>query len=321
MTAPRCPHCQTVLPEQATFCAACGNRIEGWSQVPVVAAPTMLPGGQEPTTNMQPTPSLLRAAALSKKKPEEPKRPTVDKPVETDSAVMRSVKHPPFPLWALLGGVAVVAAGLAYWLARRPPPPEPAPVVASAPPASPQPAAAVPAPAPPAKRRVRAHRIEPLQVVTRAPDKRAGDTSLPHKSVATDSKPKVDSGAAAAAVTSALRDAPPGEEETLSDADLKKQAEARIDADGVRFVVKSHLSQVHACYERSFKESSPGGRVEIGFAIAGDGSARRVRTESNSTGSESLANCLEARVKSWEFPRPIGGEYELIYPFVFAQGM
>jgi hypothetical protein len=101
---------------------------------------------------------------------------------------------------------------------------------------------------------------------------------------------------------------------------MKQEAEASIDADGVRFVVKSHLSQVHACYERAFKESSPGGRVEIGFAITTGGAATRVRTEANTTGSDSLASCLEARVKSWQFPRPVGGDYELIYPFVFAAG-
>ena len=101
---------------------------------------------------------------------------------------------------------------------------------------------------------------------------------------------------------------------------MKTQAEASLDADSIRFVVKSHLTQVHACYERAFKESSPGGRVEIGFAITADGAAARVHTESNTTGSDPLAACLESRVKSWRFPRPVGGDYELIYPFVFAAG-
>jgi hypothetical protein len=103
---------------------------------------------------------------------------------------------------------------------------------------------------------------------------------------------------------------------------MKRQAEASIDADQVRFVVKSHLSQVRACYERALKEqeTATGGRVEIGFAITPGGRAVRVRTESNSTASEPLARCLEGRVREWQFPRPAGGEYELIYPFVFSSG-
>src|SRR5579859_583254 len=242
MTEARCPHCQTVLPEQATFCAACGNRIAGWSQVPVGDKPESLPGGQEPTTNMQPTPSLLRAAALSKK-------PKTTGPVDTDSALMRTVKRP--AIWPLFIAVALAAGGLAYFLASRKPAPPP-PVAAVAPPPSPVAAvAAVTAVAPPpvAKKRVRAHRAEPVQVATKAKPDRGG---LPHKQVTTDSKPleatrpvKVDPEATSAALTGDAVEPRSGRtvEETLSEEDQKKQAEASIDADGVRFVVKSHLSQ------------------------------------------------------------------------------
>jgi hypothetical protein len=88
----------------------------------------------------------------------------------------------------------------------------------------------------------------------------------------------------------------------------------------VRLVVQAHLPQVHACYERAFKDSSPGGRVEIALVIAPDGRAAQVRTELNTTPSELLARCLEARMREWRFPRPVGGDYEIIYPFVFAPG-
>jgi hypothetical protein len=309
MTEPRCPHCQTVLPERATFCAACGNRIEGWSVVPEKQQPTILPGGQEPTTNMQPTPSLLKLAALSKKKPEP----------QSDSTSGPAVPRR-FPLWPLLS-IAVAAAGGAYYLAsRRAPVSPPPPAVATAPAVvAPTPATeAVPAPAAPIAKKSRAHRahrIDAQPIPTRGV---MGSGPLPHKSVKTDSKP-LDSRAAAAAVTAPPTDAPV-EATPMTDAEMKKEAEAGVDADGVRFVVKAHLSQVHACYERAFKEASPGGRVEIGFAITPSGSPARVRTESNSTGSESLANCLEARVRSWQFPKPVGGDYELIYPFVFSPG-
>jgi DNA-directed RNA polymerase subunit RPC12/RpoP len=74
----RCPHCKAELPEQATFCARCGRRIEGWS-VPKDATPAhgeaALPDGDDQTRQMQPTPSLLRAAAISVKKGGAQKRP------------------------------------------------------------------------------------------------------------------------------------------------------------------------------------------------------------------------------------------------------
>jgi hypothetical protein len=109
-------------------------------------------------------------------------------------------------------------------------------------------------------------------------------------------------------------------EPPASEADQKREAQARIDADGVRLVVKQHLPQVHACYGRAFKDGSPGGRIEIGFAINQTGRAESVRTEVNTTDSVELAHCLESRVREWQFPRPVGGDYELIYPFVFAPG-
>jgi hypothetical protein len=203
----------------------------------------------------------------------------------------------------------------------------------------------------PKKRARGPHRIEPITVEPKKAKKTArapAGGGLPHKTVATDSRaapsaaaPSTGPAAAASAsatsagtpptsasaptasatpAPSALPEELPSEATPLTEEEQRHQAEASIDADGVRFVVKSHLPQVHACYERAFKESSPGGRVEIAFAIQPSGRAARVRTESNSTESESLPKCLEARIRDWEFPRPVGGEYELIYPFVFSPG-
>ncbi len=341
MSEPRCPHCQTVLPEKAAFCAACGNRIEGWTSIPAGAGerPTILPGGEEPTTNMQPTPSLLRAVAISIKKPDSFPDSAPDS--SGDSAGDKKSR----PMGILLLLVLVVgasAAGAAYYFASR----NRAPTVVASSLGSPAPSPSLAATAAlaatsgaaagsgaslahPAKvaRSRHAHRIEPLEVAAKPPRRKSSGGGLPHKTVSTDSRPlpatatapRVDPAASAAAILAPHEDAPV-EATPQTDEEMKKEAEASIDADGIRFVVKSHLAQVHACYERAFKESSPGGRVEIGFAITPRGVATRVRTETNSTGSESLAACLESRVKSWQFPRPVGGDYELIYPFVFAAG-
>ncbi|HEY1586280.1 MAG TPA: AgmX/PglI C-terminal domain-containing protein, partial [Polyangia bacterium] len=160
----------------------------------------------------------------------------------------------------------------------------------------------------------RAHVIGSVPVPVKARASSPG--GLPHKQVATDSKaltmptvqhePTSESPAAATP--------PPTEAED------KQQVQAGVDADSVRLVVRQHLPQVRACYGRAFKDASPGGTVEIGFAIDVAGHAKNVRTETNTSDSEGLAHCLETRVKEWQFPRPIGGDYELIYPFVFAPG-
>ncbi|HXU70889.1 MAG TPA: AgmX/PglI C-terminal domain-containing protein [Polyangia bacterium] len=338
----RCPHCKAELPEQASFCAACGRRIEGWS-VPKDATPASgeaaLPGSDEATRQMSPTPSLLRAAALSVKKGGKPS----SKP--TPSGKPRAPRSP-IPL--VLGMVVVaVGGGLgAFFFVRsrvhhKPKPPvavattPSVPVPAPAPvPVPPQPVPAPPAVAKPttlvrkSKTGKKAHVIASAPVPVKAHKQHLAPGALPHKEFATDSKPLPPSTPAPAKAPSTTAPAPMPtvQHETSESAapategDQKQQAEATLDADSVRLVVRQHLPQVRACYSRSFKDSSPGGAVEIGFAIDPNGHAKNVRTETNTTDSEPLAHCLEQRVREWQFPRPVGGDYELIYPFVFAPG-
>ena len=161
----------------------------------------------------------------------------------------------------------------------------------------------------------RAHVIASVPVPVKA--RKPSPGGLPHKQVATDSK-------ALTMPTAAARDDEPNRRPLPRRHRRKprnsRKREAGVDADSVRFVVRQHLPQVRACYGRAFKDASPGGTVEIGFAIDAGGHAKNVRTETNTTDSEALAHCLEARVREWQFPRPVGGDYELIYPFVFAPG-
>ena len=114
----------------------------------------------------------------------------------------------------------------------------------------------------------------------------------------------------------------PGEEQAPQTPEERNREEAsRADADNVRFVVQAHLGQVQACYSRAFKETAPpGGRIDVGFVVGKDGRASHVRTEANATRSTQLAGCLEQRIAEWQFARPASGEFELIYPFVFAPG-
>ena len=318
--AHRCPHCKAELPEKAMFCGACGRRIEGWNVPPPQSGATpafgddKLPSGDEATRQMEPTPSLLRAAALS----------------------LRKRRRAP-PIVAMIV-VAAVGAAAAFFVVRAnmrkrvvasapvaSAPVASVPVVAAAP-ASPTP---TPTPTPtavPVKRK-HAHVVSAAPVINVKAKKVkavkvAAGAGLPHKSVETDSK----SMAQQESQSQKAMALPTVEHETTSEstphteAEMKQEAEARLDADSVRFVVKAHLPQVRACYGRAFKDSSPGGTVEIGFAIDSAGHAQNVRTETNTTDSEQLAHCLEERVKQWQFPKPVGGDYELIYPFVFAPG-
>ena len=337
----RCPHCKAELPEKGAFCAHCGRRIEGWS-LPENAAgdgASALPGGADATRQMQPTPSLLRAAAVSVKGkstgPAEPKSTGSGAPAPRRSRV---------PLVLAMLFVAVAGGLGAFFIVRARVKRQPSAVsrqpsaqtaeapAAVRPTSSAAPTAATPTAAPQTKaapkmlvRRdkagKRAHVIASAPVAVKA--RKSAPGGLPHKQVATDSKALPPAGKPSLAMPTAPHESagePAAATPAPSEAADKEEAEAGIDAGSVRLVVQQHLPQVRACYGRAFKDASPGGTVEIGFAIDPTGRAKNVRTETNTTDSESLAHCLETRVREWQFPRPIGGDYELIYPFVFAPG-
>jgi hypothetical protein len=325
----RCPHCQAELPEAASFCAKCGRRIEGWSATPhAQSAADDLPSSESPTRRMEPPPSLKRNAT------EKPKAPSETGPVETDSALMRTYKRNRAPI---LVGLLLLGAGAgtgAFFLVRRhvvaPPPPKEVAKV------TPAPAPAPPPVAPPAKvsRRTKGpHRVAPMNVPSKkeiaaaaakpappAPKKPDKGGALPHKAVATDSRPQP----AGKEPSPPPKTDSPGETpftpKPPTDDELRKQAEDEFDAESVRQIVQSHMPQVRACYEHAFKFNSPGGRVEVAFTISQAGKPSHVRTESNSTESDVLSKCLEDRVREWQFPHTLGGDTDLIYPFVFSAG-
>jgi hypothetical protein len=368
-----CPHCHAELPGDATFCGACGRRIEGWSKAPIAAdlgagegAPA--DGGEMPTRQMDVTPEMLRKArptedararsgadekkTSSKKTTAPPPKPAPKTAPsdegESPSAMMRAVKRGRTPLLIALGVLGIGAAAGAFVLVRnlvgRQDEPSPPPVVATPTPTmAPQPS--TPPPASPStksgNKKKRAVRLTPIEGSSADTGRKPPATrpvvdsgkggGLPKKAVATDSEalPPSSTGAPPPAATKKPADpytggAPPedlpSEATPMTEEEMKSQAEAQIDADSVRYVVKSHLAQVRACYSRAFKDSSPGGRVDLAFAIDRNGRATRVRTDANTTDSEALSRCLEERVKEWQFPRPVGGEIELVYPFIFAAG-
>ncbi|HEX6835526.1 MAG TPA: zinc ribbon domain-containing protein, partial [Polyangia bacterium] len=222
----RCPHCKAELPEKASFCANCGRRIEGWT-VPKDATPAMgeaaLPGGDDKTRQMEPTPSLLRAAAVSVKKQGARKRRAVGLPLVLGMLVV-----------AVAGGLGAFFLVRARVKKNQPsavshPPSAP---VAVAPPLvkPPAPVVAAAPPAPPKmlvrknKQGKRAHVIASAPVPVKA--RKSSSGGLPHKQVATDSKPLTMPTVQHETTGESGAPPPPAPQ---SEADDKQEAEAGVD--------------------------------------------------------------------------------------------
>ncbi len=336
----------------AVFCPSCGRRVEGWrtglrAALGGAAGGSALPGGDEPTRAMEPTESLLRAVALSKA--EAHNAPVVGDGQSAGASMgVEPVRKRRTPL-VLLVGLAALAAGalvVTSTLRNRATPVE---VATEAPAAVTPSEGPIPNPstAPSAggkktgkPRRINAPPIAPAPgshptpngtaaapVATKATaPKPAEKGPLPHKAAKTDSRSAdvaaLPSGTAApsAELPMAANETVENEATPMTEAERRSEAAARADADSVRFVVKARLPQVHACYTRVFKESSPGGRVDVGFLVGANGKATKIHTESNTTGVAALSACLEQRIGEWDFPRPVSGTFELIYPFIFSPG-
>jgi TonB family protein len=89
--------------------------------------------------------------------------------------------------------------------------------------------------------------------------------------------------------------------------------------EGARKVVKKNGGQVKYCYEKALEET-PGlsGRLEVRMTIAETGRVSEAKVTSSNL-PPAVDTCVVAKVKRWEFTRPVG-DMVLEYPFVFSPG-
>lgn len=91
----------------------------------------------------------------------------------------------------------------------------------------------------------------------------------------------------------------------------------------VSLVFKAHRAQMERCYEQAAKLSQTDdplrGAIDVRFKVDQGGKARDVRSVSNTTGSQQLAQCVTALVSSWDFPLAPGSQpIDLMWPFRFS---
>ncbi len=103
-----------------------------------------------------------------------------------------------------------------------------------------------------------------------------------------------------------------------SDAGVK----GRIAPEEIRRVVRSHVAEIKACYDRALV-SAPAleGRVAVAFVIDRTGGVASASPAASTTMSNvAVVDCVIKTFTSMKFPAPEGGVVSVVYPFDFRPG-
>jgi TonB family protein len=94
-----------------------------------------------------------------------------------------------------------------------------------------------------------------------------------------------------------------------------------LDKELIRRVIQQHRSQIRYCYESELvRNPKLGGKVAVKFVITADGGVSSAVTAQSTLHDATVESCINARVKSWQFPKPKGGGIVVVtYPFLFKQ--
>lgn len=89
----------------------------------------------------------------------------------------------------------------------------------------------------------------------------------------------------------------------------------------IEAVIKRNEGQVRYCYEKGLQVSpNLSGTVAVHFVINGRGRVSSANVKSSSLRSSKVKNCIVAKLKRWQFPRPVGGlNVKVNYPFKFMR--
>lgn len=93
-----------------------------------------------------------------------------------------------------------------------------------------------------------------------------------------------------------------------------------MDREAIRRVILANKRVIRNCYEMALARSPDlYGKLVIEWLIEEKGRVARPKVVSNSLGSDTVANCLIKRLKTWRFPDPPPDKVgQVTYPFVFV---
>jgi hypothetical protein len=97
--------------------------------------------------------------------------------------------------------------------------------------------------------------------------------------------------------------------------------EGGLDKDQIAAVINRHIGEVIYCYEKGLQvKPSLSGRVGVKFVINGRGIVSSAGVASSSLNSAQVEGCIVNHLRTWKFPKPVGGvNVKVQYPFVLKR--
>lgn len=86
----------------------------------------------------------------------------------------------------------------------------------------------------------------------------------------------------------------------------------------VKRVIDQHLDEITYCYESALiNNPAISGRIVYEWKILMSGRVGEIRIVASSVNSHEIHECIKSAIKSWQFPKPVGAEVVVSYPFIF----
>ncbi len=88
--------------------------------------------------------------------------------------------------------------------------------------------------------------------------------------------------------------------------------------EAVKRVIQQHLDEITYCYETALiSNPSIKGKITMEWKIRMSGAVGEVRIKSSTIRSPEIYDCIKSAIRSWRFPKPVGNEVVVSYPFIF----
>ncbi len=101
----------------------------------------------------------------------------------------------------------------------------------------------------------------------------------------------------------------------------KAEVQGSLDKDIIRRIVRAHINEVRYCYNQALaKNPNAKGRVSVQFTIDAAGKITTAQIAESTMADAAVGVCIAKAVKSWTFPKPVGGLVTVTYPFVLEPG-